>query len=134
MTPIDWLLSDDTGISSECIFGVMTNSKVRDPSPPSDPSDFGRCYRLLQHFPEWRPRMGEVSARYPEWTALVREWDALTALYEREIQNKDGMAPRLYARMKVLIDEGRLTSGWVKTGPGSWCGPKKETVFEFPAK
>lgn len=130
MTPIDWLLSGDTGISSECICGVMTNSKVRDSSPPSDPSDFGRCYRLLQHFPEWRPRMGEVAAKFPEWTALVREWDALTDLYELESKNKNGMAPKLYDRMKVLIDEGRIAAGWTKTGPGSWRGPKR-TEMQF---
>ena len=130
MTPIDWLLSGDTGISSECICGVMTKSKVRDSSPPSDPSDFGRCYRLLQHFPGWRPRMGEVAAKFPEWTALVREWDALTALYELESKNKDGRAPKLYDRMQVLIDEGRIAAGWVKTGPGSWRGPRR-TEMQF---
>lgn len=125
MTPIDWLLSGDTGISSECICGVMTNSKVRDCSPPQDPGDFGRCYRLLKHFPEWRPRMGEVAVKFPEWTALVREWDALTNLYELESKNKNGMAPKLYDRMKVLIDEGRVAAGWTKTGPGSWRSPKR---------
>ena len=133
MTPMDWMLSGDTGISSECICGVMTKSKVRDSSPPSDPSDFGRCYRLLQHFPEWKDRMGEVAKKFPEWAALVREWDALTALYEEEIKRPDRNAPMLYARMKVLIDEGRIAAGWTRLGPGSWQGPKA-TVFEFPAK
>lgn len=125
MTPIDWLLSGDTGISSECICAVMTGSKCRDGSTPSDPSDFGRCYRLLQHFPEWKARMGEVAKKYPEWTALVREWDALTALYEEGIRRKDRCAPKLYARMKELIEEGRIAAGWTKTGPGSWRGPSR---------
>lgn len=125
MTPMDWMLSGDTGISSECICAVMTGSKCRDGRPPSDPSDFGRCYRLLQHFPEWKARMGEVAAKFPEWTALVREWDALTALYELEKKNPNGMAPKLYDRMQVLNDEGRLAAGWTKIGPGSWRGPKR---------
>jgi hypothetical protein len=125
MTPIEWLLSGDTGISSECICAVMTGSKFRDDSPPSDPSDFGRCYRLLQKFPEWKARMGEVAAKCPEWSALVREWDSLTDLFEAESKNKSGNAPRLYARMKVLLDEGRIAAGWTKTGPGSWRGPNR---------
>lgn len=128
MTPMDWLLSGDTGISSEAICAVMTGSKCRDGHPPSDPSDFGRCYRLLQHFPEWRPRMNKMVAAYPEWTGLVREWDALTALYEEEIKNPNGMAPKLYARMQELIEEGRLAAGWTKTGPGSWRGPKRTEI------
>lgn len=128
MTPRDWMLSGDTGISSKCIYAVMTGSKCRDSSPPSDPSDFGRCFRLLQHFPEWRPRMGEVAAKFPEWTALVRQWSELADLYKLESKNPSGKAPQLYDRMKVLVDEGRIAAGWVKTGPGSWRGPNRTEV------
>ena len=130
MTPMDWMLSGDTGTSSKCICAVMTGSKCQDGRPPSDPSDFGRCFRLLQHFPEWRPRMGEVAAKFPEWIALVRQWSELTDLYKLESQNKNGMAPQLYDRMKVLIDEGRIAAGWTKIGPGSWRGPKR-TEMQF---
>jgi hypothetical protein len=128
MTVIEWLLSGDTGISSEVICAVMTNSKGRSAwecSPPYDPSDFGRCYRLLNLFPEWKARMPEVGTKYPEWGPLVREWDSLTALYEKEIKNKDGRAPMLYARMKDLLDQGRLEAGWENPHPGCWRGPKR---------
>lgn len=103
-------------------------------SPPSDPSDFGRCYRLLKLIPEWRPRLSEVAARYRQWTALIEHWDELTAMYEDELENgpknKFGsrMAPRTYDRMKVLIDEGRIAAGWKRTGPGSWQGPSEDVV------
>lgn len=130
MTPTEWLLGGDTGTSSQTICAVMTGSKIDWADVPADPSDFGRCYRLLRHFPEWKARLGEVVARYPEWTALVREWDALTVLYEEEIQNPNGKAPKLYGKMKELIDEGRIAAGWTKTGPGSWQGPKRK-VFEL---
>lgn len=131
MTPIEWLLSGDTGISSKTICAVMTGSKKADsfgPDVPHDPSDFGRCYRLLQNFPEWRARLPEVAAAYPIWGPMVAAWDELTALYEQEKQNKSGMAPKLYERMRTLIDEGRLADGWEKTGPGCWRGPKREEV------
>lgn len=45
MTPIEWLLSGDTGISSKTICAVMTGNKKADsfgPDVPHDPSDFGR--------------------------------------------------------------------------------------------
>lgn len=92
------------------------------PDIPYDPGDFGRCYRLLQHFPEWHTRLPEVAAKYPVWGPMVKAWDELTALYEEEKQS--GKAPKLYKRMKELIEAGRLAAGWKKTGPCSWEGPK----------
>lgn len=104
ITPIDWLLSDDTGISSKTILAVMTGSNVsRYSRPPADPSDFGRCYRLLQLFPDWRARLNEVADKFPSWAGLVKEWDELTAMYEEEIAGNTGKAPRLYKRMRELL-------------------------------
>lgn len=111
MTPIDpaeWYRSTDTGTSSETIWSVMTGFPVQRDGYPLDPSDFGRCHRLLEKFPEWRARLPEVAERFPDtpWPVLIREWDALTALYLRELQNPDGMAPALYALMRHLRREG----------------------------
>lgn len=105
MTPIEWLMGSDRGISSETILSVMMDVPMAGrygPDIPHDPSDFGRCYRLLKHFPEWRDRLPEVAEKYPAWRPLVEEWDALTALYEEEIKRPDGRAPELYRRMKEL--------------------------------
>ena len=63
MTPIEWLMSGDTGISSETICAVMTGSKkggVFGADIPHDVADFGRCYRLLKNFPEWRDNGNET--------------------------------------------------------------------------
>lgn len=104
-----WLTGGDTGTSSLTIFAVMTgDDRVPlhgNPRVPLDPSDFGRCHRLLAVIPEWRARLPEVAARYPEWTALVREWDRLDALYERERKRPDGRAPVLYRQIQALIEE-----------------------------
>ena len=106
MTPIEWLLSNDTGISSKTICAVMTNSKIGIdtslPDIPYDPADFGRCYRLLKLFPEWRPRLPEVAAWFAAWEPMVAAWDELTNLYEEEIKNESGVAPKLYERMQEL--------------------------------
>lgn len=108
--PISWRLGPDTGISSVTIWSVMTGRpfdvEYFDPDVPRDPADFGRCYRLLQAFPSWLPRLAEVAQRYPKWGPMVREWDAMTALYEREIKRPDGRAPELYELMKTLEGEG----------------------------
>lgn len=119
----DWIVGSDTGTSSMTIWAVMMGATPWHASEPSDPDDFGRCYRLLALMPEWRPRLSKVAARYPLWSALVAHWDELTALYEEEIPNHRGKAPKLYARMRELIDDGRRAAGWKQTAPGCWEGP-----------
>ena len=115
MTPIAWALSDDTGTSSETIMHVMERTEtIDDVGVPHDPDDFGRCYRLLQAFPHYRKRLHEVADKYPMWVGLVRDWDKLASMFEA------GQNDLLYSAMQVLIDEGRVADGWVKTGPGSW--------------
>ncbi len=131
---LQWIAGGDTGTSSKTIWAVMQMVEPEYASVPSDPSDFGRCYRLLKLIPEWREGLSLVSRRYPEWTALVEHWDELTALYEDELvngpKNKHGdrMAQKTYDRMKELIDDGRIAAGWKKTGPGSWEGPREHIV------
>lgn len=121
MTPLEWMMSDDTGTSSKTIMHVMEGtSPPRWVDVPADPSDFGRCHRLLEAFPLYRARLHEVAAMYPAWSALVREWDTLTELYVAAISSGSGKAPDLYKLMKRLIDEGRRADGWTETSPGCW--------------
>ena len=105
--PVAWLAGGDTGISSKTIWFVMMGRENTErywrASPPSDPSDFGRCYRLLQVMPSWRVRLPDVAAKHPAWSGLVEHWDELTALYEEELPKRS--APKLYARMKQLLGE-----------------------------
>lgn len=65
-TAAEWRQGPDTGTSSIAIWEVMEGqrSTLRDggfPPIPHDPSDFGRCYRLLQLCPHYRPRLAEVA-------------------------------------------------------------------------
>lgn len=55
-----WLLSDDTGLSSKSLCSFMLNIALTTGIPPSDASDRGRCIRLLQLIPEWIPRLPEL--------------------------------------------------------------------------
>jgi hypothetical protein len=100
-----WLMSCDCGASSMVLWRHMTgrsNLPLWVPSP-QDPTDFGRCYRLLARFPEWRIRIGEMSRYGSDWAALSAAWDELEALY-REEASPDA-PPRLYARMRELRGE-----------------------------
>lgn len=120
--PLTWFTGPDTGISSVTIWHVMTGrqwpEEAFSPNVPHDPDDFGRCHRLLQAFPSWRPRPPEVAARYPKWGPMVREWDRMTALYEDELKRPDGMAPKLYELMHQLEGEGYEAAGMGK--PTGW--------------
>lgn len=99
---LNWIASDDTGISSKTIWAVMMNAEIDYAHVPWDPADFGRCYRLLEAVPEWKPRLGEVAKKYPAWTGLVENWPELEALYLEELPT--GKAPKLYQRMKQLTE------------------------------
>jgi hypothetical protein len=98
-----WFASGDTGISSMAIWRHMRSGDARDgrwgANIPLDPSDFGRCYRLLAAFPAWRLRIGEM-ARYSGWAPLVARWEDLERLYVEELPSGEG--PRLYALMREL--------------------------------
>ena len=103
-----WLAGGDTGISSKVIWSVMMGQpfdggRWYHPDIPHDPSDFGRCHRLLELFPAWRARLSEVASAHPDWSGLVGAWDELTALYVEELPT--GSGPKLYARMRELSDD-----------------------------
>lgn len=100
----EWALGRDTGISSMTILGVFYPNLVphdayRRPDVPHDPSDFGRCYRMLKQFPTLGP-LSMVSDKYPEWKPFIDNWPELAALYEEELST--GKCPKLYARMQEL--------------------------------
>jgi len=120
MTPNEWIIGDDTGVSSKTIWAVMTKStNAKMPfgcDIPHDPSDFGRCYRLLEHFPEWKKRLNEIPKFFPKWGPMIREWDKMTELWEKESQFD--RCPELFAFMQTLNDECMAAAGYTKTNYG----------------
>lgn len=96
-TPQEWIKSWDTGKSSESIWRWMQGMGGDHKSIPHDPADFGRCYRLLKAFPEWRARIREMGNAVPVWRALAYAWDNLEKLYEEELSS--GTAPKLWKAM-----------------------------------
>lgn len=113
MTPLDWMMAGDTGVSSETIMHVMEGTQPPEGTDvPYDRGDFGRCHRLLELFPHYRHRLREVADKYPIWVGFVREWPGLTDLYE------SGKAEQLNDAMRPLVEEGRLADGWRRTDLG----------------
>ena len=84
-----WWRGTDVGTSSAALFSVFCMDRLKGVSndmgrgsTPSDASDFGRCHRLLELFPdEWRERLPEVAAAYPEtaWPLIIDRWAELEA-------------------------------------------------------
>jgi hypothetical protein len=100
-----WAVSDDTGLSSQflaaCVLGDPDLARI---SHPCDPSDFGRCYRLtrLLTTTELTEALILAGGCSKEWAAVAANWGDLCEMYEAELTENTGKAPRLYKRMKEL--------------------------------
>ena len=107
---VAWFASDDTGMSSEAIARHMTGMPLRyEWCAPSDPADLGRCLRLLELFPEWKPRITQMAQHGGEWASLVPHWDELAQMMADEVGidwSKGKRAPKTYEAMR-----GHLAAG-----------------------
>lgn len=102
-----WMRGHDCGASSEAIAMHMMAGWC-DGSYPYDPSDLGRCLRLLKQFPEWKPRMREMAAYGPAWAAYVSRWDDMAACMDAEVGidwSKGRRAHKTYDLMHELVGE-----------------------------
>jgi hypothetical protein len=93
----EWFASYDTGISSTSI-ALFLSAGVKYGAPPSDGSDFGRCYRLLNHM-GWRHRIIEMQDHGPIWAEYAERWGEIEAAYLAEIEKRGG---RCYPLMKRI--------------------------------
>lgn len=103
-----WIRTGERGLSSETIFEVLADHPLMEEdmegSTPQDPSDFRRCYLLLEAIPEWREELQKVADQHPRWQPLVDNWAELEELYLQELPT--GKAPKLYARLHQLNSGG----------------------------
>lgn len=101
---LEWAMGDDTGVSSKTMlrtFLNLANNSHWGNGHPSDPSDFGRCYRLLKAFPEFKEKLPKLK-KFKGWIAVIDNWEKLVALYEEESRNPNKRAPKLYRLMKDI--------------------------------
>ena len=103
---VDWVNGGDSGISSKTLLSAITGVNFMDrfgPGVPRDPADFGRCYRLLERFPELRPQLSKVAEKHPVWTRLVERWSDLEVMYRAAIDSGAETAPELYRAIQDAI-------------------------------
>ncbi|EPS1205519.1 TPA: hypothetical protein ACKP07_004995 [Serratia marcescens] len=101
----EWFVSRDTGISSETMAAIHLGAEKGRFNPPLDPSDFGRCYRLLEKAPSIRASFSRIGQLCPAFKPLLDNWDELCALFC--LESSTGRAPKLYRRMQDLLEESR---------------------------
>lgn len=131
-----WLLSGDTGMSSKAIFNFMRTGEKSEWTP-ADPSDLGRCLRLLERFPEWRERMPEMVECSQMWANMVPYWDVLESTLLNEVGSirAHGSAPRTFRLMKA-IHQGNppeLLSNSTENSPDPPVGMKGRVVGTRPS-
>jgi len=100
-----WMLSGDTGLSSEAIAKHMLYGEC-DGSFPWDPSDIGRCFRLIEAVPEWGGRINEMGKYNKQWQRLADHWEEIRVCMEGEVGirwEKAKSAPKTYALMKRVL-------------------------------
>lgn len=103
-----WLASGDTGISSETIAlrmcGIPSGRTPVALSHPRDADDFGRCWRLLEFYPDWRARFANVMRpASPSWAALVERWDEIAAAYWRDAAIPANQRRETYQLMRSIL-------------------------------
>jgi len=99
---LGWYENCDHGMSSCAIAWHCAGVGWPENYTPCDPSDFLRCYRLLQAVPELRRRLGRMRKVSAAWGRVVDHWDELEELLREEIANPNSNAPKLFKRMHEL--------------------------------
>lgn len=112
-----WVASDDTGESSLYMAGVLgpyvgfgkaSNLGHHGNAYPRDPSDFGRCVRLLDAAPELRQYLDRLEGveHGPAWNAIAREWATLEAWYREDLYT--GRSERLFEWLRNADGKARM--------------------------
>lgn len=98
-----WMNGTDTGTSSMLMATVLSgrNPGLMRRSPPYDPADIGRCFRMLDEFPELKENLNKMRGISDIWDILMNHWDEMEVLYKEE--HPTGEAPKLYKLMQDLI-------------------------------
>ena len=130
-TALEWIRGNDAGTSSKTIWSVMMDLVPKETrcdignglDIPYDPSDIGRCFRLLGLIPERRMQIEKMNI-LPKWRPFVREWERMEGLYKH-----GEPCPELYKLMQELIHEGMILDGWKKTEYGWTRGEGYKTDF-----
>lgn len=102
---IEWLFSDDTGLSSMSLAAEFLGVEC-EINYPHDPSDFGRCQRLIMAVPDVRKSVDSLAEKSPHWKKLSEHWDNIAEKMDFEVGffwQKGRSAPRTYEFMQEIL-------------------------------
>lgn len=103
---MQWVENGRVGLSSKALCQKLTGMTVGEDKEkvyddhPYDPSDFKRCVDFLEAVGLTSKDVKKMIGVSPEWSAMSKEWDNLTALYKEEKGLES--APKLYAEMQRI--------------------------------
>lgn len=111
-----WCRSDDTGLSAVYMAWVLNGGTLpvepttplrADERPyPHDPSDLGRCVRMLRAAPNLRENLDRMREASPVWAALINRWAEFEILYDRVVESRQFRDfDDLHWRMKIAALE-----------------------------
>ncbi|MCY9870390.1 hypothetical protein [Vibrio barjaei] len=84
MTPEEWLISDDVGVSSKYMLSVLIGRAFSDDGPtPRDAADLGRCIRMVTSC-ALENKIEALFEAGPKWTTIAEHWHELVELYNQE--------------------------------------------------
>jgi hypothetical protein len=105
-----WIVGNETGISSKNIWKHMIGAGKPCGFSPADPSDFGRCARLLVIMPEWRDRIAEMAKYGERWAAITKQWQTVHDCMAEEVGidwSRGRSASRTYDLMQSIYSEAK---------------------------
>lgn len=97
---IEWLASDDTGLSSLFMASKLTGMFKAKYAYPHDPADFGRCLRLVEAVPKLESKIRDMSQHGKEWAVVAANW------HEWAEVCRAGEGRRLYRLMQLCYEGG----------------------------
>lgn len=110
---VEWLANGERGISSNTmVTHLLGINALKDwiPDHPWDPSDLGRCRKLMEQVPEIAERFPGMATCTTAWRHLVESWDELCRTMDKEAPNWRegyGVAPRTYSMMQQILERAR---------------------------
>lgn len=104
-----WFRYGELGASSLTMWRCLIGNEVGEISHPYDPDDFSRCYKLLETVPEWKLELDKLKALSPEWYLLVKNWDTLTEMFEKNQAEKwkNSKEIGMFEFMQKILDDSK---------------------------
>lgn len=115
---VQWLAIGEQGRSSQAIFWRINahllfpdaKASIKEIAYPLDPSDLGRCRKLLEQVPSVNERFAQVMGTMagPVWAGLVENWECLCSTMDREApdwRDGKGVAKETYRLMQEIVAE-----------------------------